>query len=126
MLDLFPDTESIAEGELAVGGVGASALAAEFGTRLVVCDRSTLLERREGVPERGAGSLGRLRRQGLAYAAVLRLLASEGLAADVSTLGELEHAGVPGDRLVIHGQERRGASGCGRGRPSSSWTRSTR
>ena len=42
-------------------------------------------------------------------AAVLRLLAAEGLGADVSTLGELELAllaGLPGERLVVHGNNK--------------------
>ena len=41
--------------------------------------------------------------------ALLRLLAGEGLGADVSTLGELEfalRANVPGDRLVFHGNNK--------------------
>jgi diaminopimelate decarboxylase len=41
--------------------------------------------------------------------ALLRLLAAEGLGADVSTLGELEfalRAGVPGERLVFHGNNK--------------------
>ncbi len=41
--------------------------------------------------------------------AVLRLLAGEGLGADVSTLGELEfalRAGLPGERLVFHGNNK--------------------
>jgi diaminopimelate decarboxylase len=40
---------------------------------------------------------------------VLRLLAEEGLGADVSTLGELEfalRAGIPGERLVVHGNNK--------------------
>jgi diaminopimelate decarboxylase len=40
---------------------------------------------------------------------VLRLLAEEGLGADVSTVGELEfalRAGIPGERLVIHGNNK--------------------
>ena len=43
--------------------------------------------------------------------ALLRLLAAEGLGADVSTLGELEfalRAGVRGDRLVFHGNNKSG------------------
>jgi diaminopimelate decarboxylase len=39
----------------------------------------------------------------------MRLLAEEGLGADVSTLGELqfaERAGVPGERLVVHGNNK--------------------
>src|SRR5206468_10520574 len=41
--------------------------------------------------------------------ATLRLLADEGLGADVSTLGELrfaQRAGVPGQRLVVHGNNK--------------------
>ena len=41
--------------------------------------------------------------------ALLRLLAEEGLGADVSTLGELEfalRAGVPGERIVVHGNNK--------------------
>jgi diaminopimelate decarboxylase len=41
--------------------------------------------------------------------ALLRLLADEGLGADVSTLGELrfaQQAGVPGERLVVHGNNK--------------------
>jgi diaminopimelate decarboxylase len=44
-----------------------------------------------------------------ANVALLRLLAAEGMGADVSTLGELEfalRAGVPGDRLVFHGNNK--------------------
>jgi diaminopimelate decarboxylase len=39
----------------------------------------------------------------------MRLLADEGLGADVSTLGELrfaQHAGVPAERLVVHGNNK--------------------
>ena len=41
--------------------------------------------------------------------AVLQLFAEEGLGADVSTAGELEfarRAGIPGERLVIHGNNK--------------------
>ena len=41
--------------------------------------------------------------------AILRLLAEEGLGADVSTAGELEfarRAGLPGERLVVHGNNK--------------------
>jgi diaminopimelate decarboxylase len=44
-----------------------------------------------------------------ANVALLRLLAAEGLGADVSTRGELEfalRAGVPGDRIVFHGNNK--------------------
>jgi diaminopimelate decarboxylase len=41
--------------------------------------------------------------------AILRLLAEEGIGADVSTLGELRfarHAGLDGDRIVVHGNNK--------------------
>ena len=40
---------------------------------------------------------------------VLELLAGEGLGADVATLGELTialRAGFPGDRLIVHGNNK--------------------
>ena len=52
---------------------------------------------------------------------MLRLFAEEGLGADVSTVGELEfalRAGLAGERLVIHGNNKEDEllRRCGRGR----------
>ncbi|HEX9350416.1 MAG TPA: hypothetical protein VF877_04000, partial [Gaiellaceae bacterium] len=44
MLELFPVTAAVTEGELAIGGVQASALADEFGTPLIVYCERTLLD----------------------------------------------------------------------------------
>jgi diaminopimelate decarboxylase len=109
MLDLFPDTASIEDGELAVGGIGASALASEFGTPLVVYDEATLLDAARAYL--GAAPEARVVYGVKAFpnAAILRLLAAEGLGADVSTLGELElalHAGLRGEQLVVHGNNK--------------------
>jgi diaminopimelate decarboxylase len=109
MLDLFPDTASLEEGELAVGGIGASALASEFGTPLVVYDEATLLDAARAYL--GAAPEARVVYGVKAFpnAAILRLLAAEGLGADVSTLGELElalHAGLRGEQLVVHGNNK--------------------
>lgn len=106
MLELFPDTARIEQGELGIGGVDASDLADRFGTPLVVyCEqtiRARARELRSAVPEAELfyGS------KAFPNVAVLRLLADEGIGADVSTLGELAFAraaGLSGDRLVVHG-----------------------
>ena len=109
MLDLFPDTASVDEGELAVGGIRASALATEFGTPLVVYDEKTLLGAARAYLSAAPGARVVYGVKAFPNAAILRLLASEGLGADVSTLGELElalHAGLRGDRLVVHGNNK--------------------
>jgi diaminopimelate decarboxylase len=109
VLDLFPDTASVDEGELAVGGIRASALAAEFGTPLVVYDEDTLLGAARAYLSAAPGARVVYGVKAFPNAAILRLLASEGLGADVSTLGELElalHAGLRGDRLIVHGNNK--------------------
>ena len=109
LLELFPDTASAQGGELAVGGVHARALADEFGTPLVVyCEatlRSAALAYRAAAPE----ALVAYSVKAFPNLALLRLFASEGLGADVSTLGELEfarRAGIPGERIVVHGNNK--------------------
>jgi diaminopimelate decarboxylase len=109
MLDLFPDTASIEEGELAVGGIGASALASEFGTPLVVYDEATLLDAARAYLSAAPEARVVYGVKAFPNTAILRLLAAEGLGADVSTLGELElalHAGLRGEQLVVHGNNK--------------------
>ncbi|MGH3109331.1 MAG: diaminopimelate decarboxylase [Gaiellaceae bacterium] len=106
MLELFPDSASIERGKLAVGGVAADGLAAEFGTPLVVyCEdmlRLRAREIREAVPDATVlyGS------KAFPNVAVLRLFAEEGIGADVASLGELAFAraaGLDGAQIVLHG-----------------------
>jgi diaminopimelate decarboxylase len=109
MLDLFPDTASIEEGELAVGGIRASALVSEFRTPLVVYDEATLLDAARAYLAAAPEARVVYGVKAFPNAAILRLLASEGLGADVSTLGELElalHAGLRGEQLVVHGNNK--------------------
>ena len=109
MLDLFADTASIEDGELAVGGIRASALASEFGTPLVVYDKATLLGAARAYLSAAPGAWVVYGVKAFPNASILRLLASEGLGADVSTLGELElalYAGLRGDQLVVHGNNK--------------------
>jgi diaminopimelate decarboxylase len=106
---LLPDNAEIrADGSLAVAGCGLDDLAAEFGTPLFVYDEEHLRARcREAVEVFG---------DGVAYAtkaflcrAMARLAHEEGMHLDVATGGELHvalSAGVPADRLVLHGNNK--------------------
>src|SRR5207248_4885565 len=87
----------------------ASALAREFGTPLLVYCRETVLARARAYARVDPDALVVYGTKAFPNVALLRLLAGEGLGADVSTLGELEfalRAGVPGDRLVVHGNNK--------------------
>ena len=106
---LLPATATTgAGGHLCVGGVDLLDLAAEHGTPLFVYDEQHLRDRcREAVDAWGTG---------VAYAskaflctAMAQLAHAEGMHIDVSTGGELHvalHAGVPGERLVLHGNNK--------------------
>jgi diaminopimelate decarboxylase len=108
-LDLFPDSASIAGGELTVGGVRASALAEEFGTPLVVYCEQTVRARARAYRETAPDAVTLYGSKAFPNLAILRLLAEEGVGADVSTLGELElaaRAEVPAELIVVHGNNK--------------------
>ena len=87
----------------------ASELAHEFGTPLVAYCRNSVLARARAYARVDPQALVVYGTKAFPNVALLRLLAAEGLGADVSTLGELEfalRAGVPGDRLVFHGNNK--------------------
>jgi len=106
---LLPVTAEVdPAGRLRVGGVDLTGLAEEFGTPLFVYDEAHLRAMcREAVEAWG---------DGVAYAtkaflcvAMARLAHEEGMCLDVSTGGELHvalSAGVPADRLVLHGSNK--------------------
>jgi diaminopimelate decarboxylase len=106
---LLPRTAAVDErGHLHVGGIDVLELAAEFGTPLFVYDEDHLRHAcREAVAAWG---------DGVAYAtkaflcrAMARLAFEEGMHLDVASGGELHvalSAGVPGDRLVLHGNNK--------------------
>ncbi len=106
---LLPASASVsAAGRLTVGGVDLVELAQEHGTPLFVYDEEHLRTRcREAVAAWG---------DGVAYAtkaflclAMARLAHEEGMVLDVATGGELHvalAAGVPADRLVLHGSNK--------------------
>ncbi|MGZ4314528.1 MAG: diaminopimelate decarboxylase [Gaiellaceae bacterium] len=108
-MQLFPDTATVEDGELVVGGVRASAFADEYGTPLVVYCRDTVLARARAYTRVDPEALVVYGTKAFPNVALLRLLAAEGLGADVSTGGELEfalRAGVPGERIVFHGNNK--------------------
>ena len=109
MLSLFPETAAVEGGELSVGGVRASDLAAEFGTPLVVYCERTILDAARAYREAAPEALPLYSLKAFPNVALLRLLAAEGFGADVSTLGELEfarRAGIEGERIVVHGNNK--------------------
>ncbi len=106
---LLPDNAEVDRtGRLAIAGVDLIELAEEMGTPLFVYDEAHIRARcQEALRAFG---------EGVAYAtkaflckAMAQLACEEGLWLDVSTLGELEvalAAGVPGERLVLHGSNK--------------------
>ena len=109
MLSLFPETATVEHGELSVGGLPASELAAEFGTPLVVYCQRTILDAARAYREAAPDALPLYSLKAFPNVALLRLLAAEGFGADVSTLGELafaRRAGIEGERIVVHGNNK--------------------
>ena len=108
-LPLFADSATVDAGELVVGGVRASALAEEFGTPLFVYCEATLRARARAYRAAAPDALVAFGTKAFPNVAILRLLAEEGLGADISTRGELEYAlraGIPGERIVVHGNNK--------------------
>jgi diaminopimelate decarboxylase len=109
MLEPFPTSAAVDDGELSLGGISASALAAEYGTPLVVYCEETLLASARAYQRAAPDALVAYSVKAFPSVALLRLFAAEGLGADVSTLGELEYArraGLPGERIVVHGNNK--------------------
>ena len=105
---LLPDNHDVSQGRLSIGGCDVLELADAYGTPLFVYDEEHLRSRcREAVAAFGPD---------VAYAAkaflcvaMARLVHSEGMGLDVATGGELHvalAAGVPADRLVLHGNNK--------------------
>jgi diaminopimelate decarboxylase len=109
VLELFPDTAAVEDGELALGGVGASELAEEFGTPLVVYCERTLRACADAYRRSAPQALLAYSVKAFPNVALLELFGAAGVGADVSTLGELVfalRAGIPGERLIVHGNNK--------------------
>ncbi len=106
LLPMTADTD--ATGHLRVGGIDLVDLAEEYGTPLFVYDEAHLRANCRGAVDAWG--------DGVAYAtkaflctAMAQLAFEEGMSLDVSTGGELhvaQSAGVPADRLVLHGNNK--------------------
>jgi diaminopimelate decarboxylase len=108
-MDLFPDTAAVVDGHLSMAGVPASALAEEHGTPLLVLCEATIRARARAYREAAPDALVVYGTKAFPNVSVMRLLAEEGFGADVSTLGELrfaQQAGIDGDALVLHGNNK--------------------
>jgi diaminopimelate decarboxylase len=109
MLELFPETATVENGELAIGGLRCGDLAGEHGTPLFVYCEETLRAQASAYLTAAPGALVAYGTKAFPNLALLRLFAEQGLGADVSTLGELTlalRAGIPGDRLIVHGNNK--------------------
>ena len=109
MLDLFPITAELAGGQLSIGGVPAARLAADHGTPLVVYCEDTIRAQARAYREAAPGALIVYGTKAFANVALLRILAEEGVGADVSTIGELafaQAAGLTGERILFHGNNK--------------------
>ena len=109
MLELFPDTAAVERGALTIGGVAAEALADAHGTPLLVLCEATIRARARAYRAAAPDALVVYGTKAFPNVAVMRLLAEEGVGADVSTLGELRFAlaaGIEGSGLVVHGNNK--------------------
>ncbi len=109
MLDLLPYSAEIVEGRLSIGGVPTAALADEHGTPLVVYCEQTIRAQARAYAAAAPGAQIVYGTKAFANVALLRLLAEEGVGADVSTLGELafaREAGMDGERILFHGNNK--------------------
>jgi len=121
VLELFPLSTRTEDGELALGGVSASQLAAEHGTPLVVYCEETIRAQARAYRAAAPEALVVYGTKAFPNVSLLRILAEEGVGADVSTLGELavaHAAGIAAERILFHGNnksddELRGAAEAG-------------
>lgn len=107
---LLPRTATVNDaGVLSIGEVTVAAMAEQFGTPLYVYDEEHLRNRcREAVSAFGKDRVIYATKAFLC-GAMARLAHEEGLLLDVATGGELFaalHAGVPGERCVLHGNNK--------------------
>ncbi|HSJ26937.1 MAG TPA: diaminopimelate decarboxylase [Acidimicrobiia bacterium] len=108
-LNLLPDTTTVTrEGSASIGGCDLVELAERHGTPLFVYDVAHLRARAaEAVAAFGDGAV--YASKAFLCRAVARLVHEEGMRIDVATGGELHvalSAGVPAERLVMHGNNK--------------------
>ncbi len=108
---ILPDTAAAGPGRLVIGGCDALDLAARFGTPLIVYDEEHLRRRcREALAAFPDGAS--YATKAFSCRAMAALAHGEGLTLDVASAGEFlvaRSAGVPADRLVVHGNNKSAA-----------------
>jgi diaminopimelate decarboxylase len=94
---------------VALGGCDVAELAARYGTPLYVLDGQELRGRMRAYREAFDGWTVAYASKALCVTGVLQLAVAEGLDVDVASAGELmtaERAGVPGARIIFHGNNK--------------------
>lgn len=113
LLEIFPITATIANDQLAIGGVPVPELVREYGTPLYIFDEATIRHQTRGY--RGAferrypNTLVVYACKAFVNGALARVVASEGLGADVVSGGEigiLARADFPLDKAYFHGNNK--------------------
>lgn len=107
---LLPDSATVGpDGWLHVGGCSLRDIADQFGTPVFVYDEAQLRARcREAIAAFGADRVA-FATKAFLCTAMARLAHEEGMLLDVASGGELFvalHAGVPGERCVLHGNNK--------------------
>src|SRR5689334_20350470 len=107
MRELLPDTARLEAGRLSLGGIDAAELIAVHGSPLVVYDDATLRARARAYRAAAPGAAVVYGTKAFPNVALMRILAAEGIGADVASLGELRFALAAGiDALVVHGNNK--------------------
>jgi diaminopimelate decarboxylase len=109
MLELWPDSARVDGGELRLGGLGAAELAKQFGTPLLVYCEQTLRGQARAYREAAANADVFYSVKAFPNVEIVKLLAGEGLGAEVSTLGELAYAqaaGIGGEQIAFDGNNK--------------------
>ena len=110
LINLFAPGTDVVDGELVIGGVPATQLAADFGTPAYVIDEGYLRQRardyRDGLTARWPNSRVYFASKSFPSTPVYRVMAEEGIGVDVAGGGEIVMAlaaGFDGADLLLHG-----------------------
>jgi diaminopimelate decarboxylase len=105
--DLWPHTAQLeADGDITIGGLGLSALAARYGTPAYVLDEADVRDRCRAYTDAFPGAEIAYAGKAFFCRAMAEWIAQEGLSLDVCSAGELAVArsvSFPADRIVLHG-----------------------
>jgi diaminopimelate decarboxylase len=106
--DLLPDSAEVVDGRLQIGGCDVIGVAEEVGTPVFIYDEGHLIARCEEAVAAFGESVAFASKAFLCRA-MAKIAHAAGMHIDVATGGEMHvalAAGVPGDRLVFHGNNK--------------------